>query len=334
MAEITFTFEVDGEPTSADSVVLSDPDGEYGFRVVDTNEVLVAVDEPMVEGDDGVYVYDLGEIEIDPQLTYEWWAKILYDNDTYWVQKFIYPTDDGENPGGTTVLRFVVVKDGEYQVLAEAPKLSNPTGSFGIAEMGTNAVIVADGTAFTANGSMYATSFTAEESIKYRYYVEAVVDSVTYFVGRTTQYTKSANLVIGRYTNSYKLEAKFGSDQIHKWLSLDDGDEPVDYAMREYDFIVQAEQELDDRLYGAFVESAYEDDIPRMIQDMATVLAGLKIYEAAGAVDAGAEGETPQQRYASMAKQLKRDLRAIKYGRIRLPGAGTPTEHPDFDKCE
>ena len=228
-------------------------------------------------------------------------------------------------------IRFVVVKDGAYVTLDDAPVLSSPTGGFGLVRTDTNVIVIADGTEMTASGTLYSADLVEpEENLTYRYYVEAVVDDVTYWVGRTTGLTRSSCLVIGRYTDSTKLADKFGADNVHKFMALDDGDEAIDYAMRMYQHIADAEQELDDRLFGAFVTGPFEDETPRLISQMATALAGVLIYEAQGSVDLDSDGK-PQHRYEAQRTWVDRTIKKLKYGRLRLDGVGSPTEAPNFD---
>jgi hypothetical protein len=313
MTLISFPWLIDDVPTDADSVVFSDAGGDFGLRRTDTEEVLIPAGTALDHDGVGEYSYDLDDPEAG--ITYEYWIRVVYDGETYHVQNFIDASD------GPTVktLRFVVVTAGAAVVLEDAPVLSNPTGSFGAVRVDTGAIVASDGEEFAASGSLYSVSFTEPaEGLTYRYYVEAVYGGTTYHLPRTTAYNNSAALVIGRYTDSTRIEAQFGVENVAKWLGIDDGDEPVDWALRMDRFIVAAEQQLDDLLRGGPCTVPFEEPAPEVIIDIATNLAAVRMYEARGVVDMHPETGQPQHRLQHQKKQAMYDLARIKAGQLRL----------------
>lgn len=315
MTLITFNWEVDGDPTDADTTpVLSNAGETFGARRTDTSATVVTALTPLVHASTGVYTYEITDPA--PGLAYEYWVRLVYDGETYHVQGYV--TGDGEAPGIKT-LRFVAVQAGAAIVLDAAPVLSSPTGSFGVVRIDTGVVVVADGEEFTASGSLYSVSFSEPaEDLTYRYYVEAVVGDVTYHLPRTTAYMLSAALVLGRYTDSTKIEAQFGVENVHKWLGIDDGDDAVDFALRMYKFIASAEQTIDDGLRGGPVSTPLTAPIPEAIVDIATALAGVRMYESRGVVDMNPETGAPQHRLQYQKKQAMNDLARIRNGSLRL----------------
>lgn len=314
MTLITFNWDVDGDPTDATSVVLSNEGATFGVRRSDTLATVVAAGAALAHPSTGVYTYEVTDPA--PGLTYEYWVRVVYDGETYHVQGYV--TGDGD-PLGTKTIRFVAVQSGAAIVLDDPPVLSNPTGSFGAIRIDTNAVVAADGQAFTASGSLYSTTFDEPaDDLTYRYYVEAVVDGVTYHLPRTTAYMLSAALVLGRYTDSTKIEAQFGVENVHKWLGIDDGDDAVDFALRMYKFIAAAEQAIDDALRGGPVSTPLTAPIPEAIVDIASALAGVRMYESRGVVDMNPETGAPQHRLQYQKKQAMNDLARIRNGSLRL----------------
>lgn len=311
MALITFPWLVDGEPENATSVELSDPTGSFGIRRSDTNEILVAAGEPLDNMGEGLYSYTL--VEPVNGLTYEYWIKAVYDNETYHVE---YSITGG---GDIKTLRFVLIDAGDVVTPDSVPSLSNPAGSYGIARVDTGEAVVADGTAMTANGTLFALTFNEPgEGLTYRYYVEVIYDGVTYHLPRTTAYMASAALVIGRYTNSQMIEQQFGVENVHKWLGIDDTDEAVDWALRMYRFIELVESELDAMLRGGRYSVPFTAPVPGTIRGIATSLAAVRIYESRGVVDMNAETGAAQHRLHYQKKDAERKIAAIKLGQLRL----------------
>lgn len=313
MTLISFPWTVDGEPTDATAVTFSNAGGTFGLRRTDNIQILIAAGTALTRESEGVYEYELD----DPQegLTYEYWIRVVYDGETYHVQNFV---DASDGPAVKTI-RFVLIEGGAAVVLDDPPVLSNPTGSYGAVRLDTGAIVVDDGEAFTASGSLYSVGITEPaDDLTYRYYVEAVHDGVTYYLPRTTAYMLSAALVIGRYTDSTKIEAMYGVENVHQWLGIDESDEAVDWALRMYRFIESVEQQIDDTLRGGPCTVPFEAPIPTAIIDAATALAGVRMYESRGVVDMNAETGAPQHRLAYQKKHAMNDLARIRNGSLRL----------------
>lgn len=77
MATIDYIYEVEGVPTDVDSIKLSDPNGTYGVRRVDTSAVVVADGTNMTRTSAGTYTYNLGAIPTQ----YEYYIEIIESND-------------------------------------------------------------------------------------------------------------------------------------------------------------------------------------------------------------------------------------------------------------
>ena len=316
MTLISYTVLVEGVPTDADSVVFSDPTGTFGLRRTDTQAVLVADGVALTRASQGVYTYNLTDPESG--LVYEYWIEVSYDGDTYRSQQFA--TGD-VGPEDVKRLEFVVVKDGAPVTLAQVPKLSSPNGAYGVARQDTAEVIVADGTAMTLVGStLYRYFFDDPEHLVYRYYIEAVVDGVTYHLPRTTALVSSAALVFGRYTDSTKIEAQFGVENVHKWLGIDDTDEAVDYALRMYALIAAAESQIDDLLRRSTLTVPFTTTIPSVVSDVATALAGVRMYESRGVTDFNPETGVPQHRLHYQKKEAEKKLAIMCTGQLRVAG--------------
>jgi hypothetical protein len=312
MATIKIIWKVEGVPTDADSVKLSAPDGSFGVRRVDTEAIVVADGTDMTRLSAGTYTHDLGEIAV----SHEYYVEVSYLGNTTYIHGFAGA--DGEAPAESTV-RCVVIKLGQLVALDDPPKLSNPTGSYGAIRTDTGATVVADGVSFTADGTLYSKSWTEPEpNLTYRYYVEIIHDGATYHLPRTTSYVKSAALVIGRYCTSVDIEQQYGVENIHKMLGIDESDDAIDYGLRLWRFVELAEQQIDDILRGGPYVVPFAASIPNTIRDAAATLAGVRAYEARGAIDTNPETGNPQHRYHHQAKAVEKILARIKAGELRL----------------
>lgn len=218
-------------------------------------------------------------------------------------------------------LTFCVAQAGELLLLDNPPNLSAPTGAYGAIRMDTGATVVADTTPYDLIGDfLYQLTFSAPEvGLDYRYYIEVVVDDVTYYLPRTTLQGLSAMLAVGRYTTSHQVENVFGVENHHKWLSLDGKDEAADYALRAYQFLDAAECEIDDYLRGGPCEVPFSaTDTPKLIANIAASLAGVKTYESRGVVDMNEATGQVQHRLQYQRKWVEEQLGRIKSGQIRL----------------
>ena len=318
---------VDGDYVEAESAKLSDPDGDYGIREVVSGDVIVADGEDLTFVNGDSYEY---EFEGEDGVSYEAWFEIVYDGETYWSNVIV---DGGGEILASKTLRFCVIKEGELVALEDYPRLSSPSGGYGVKNMAGGATVVEDGAAMgpEAGGTVFARTFSDDpEGSKYKFYVEVEVDDVVYFVPGTTKMVSSAMLAIGRYTDSTKIGQRFGEDNQHLWLSnaIDDGDEPVDYARRAYQFIVDAEAELDAMLLGVYVSGAFEETIPPTIVRLATDMAGVAMYEARGVDDINAETGEAFHRLRYTKKNCEATIRKIKLGLMTISGSASVVPNP------
>lgn len=302
------------------------PVGTFGVRRTDTMQELVnegtALDNPST----GVLSYEVEEPA--EGLVYEYWVSIVDEQGDPPTVIHDYVMGDGSDVGEAKVLRFVAVKDGAPVTLDSPPALSNPSGTFGVTRLDTGEQIVSDGTQYThVGGGYYTYGFASEEDAAYRYYVEAEIDEVTYYLPRTTQLISSAALAIGRYTDSRRIEEQFGIDNVHKWVALDDHDEAVDYAQRLYQQIADAEAEIDDALRDSAVPVPFTEDVPSLIVQIATQLAGVRLYESRGVIDWNPDTGQPSHRLQWHKKEAWQRLARLKAGQLRLSGE-TVVRHP------
>jgi len=311
---IYFEWNVDETLTNAASVVFEDPDAEFGLKRTDTDEVLVDAGTAFTNPSTGVYQYELD----DPaeELGYEYWIKIVdvVGEPPIYVHRFVNSGD-----GGPKVLKFVAIALGAAIVFDTAPQLSSPNADFGLKRLDTEAVVVSDGTSYThVSGGKYAATFTEPaDDLIYRYYVECEYGDITYYLPRTTNLIDSAYLAIGRYTDSYQIEQAFGIDNLHKWLAIDDHDEAVDYALRAYRFIADAEAEVDDLLRGGPCTVPFTV-VPSVISKIATNMAAVRMYEARGVVDTDDDTGAVRHRLGFAAKWADKEIGRIKSGQLRL----------------
>jgi hypothetical protein len=85
--QIAFSHTVNGTPTSATSVVLSDPTGAFGVKRNDTGGVVVADGTAMTQQSTGVYTYSFTDPA--PNLTYTYWLEWVYQGVTYRQERVI-----------------------------------------------------------------------------------------------------------------------------------------------------------------------------------------------------------------------------------------------------
>lgn len=322
MTLISIPFlDVDGEPTPAETALLSDPTGTFGIRrVLDSAVVVPDATALSVVGE--TYQYNFAGAE--EGVEYEAYFELTYDGDTYRTQYFF-----GEAEGPIRQLSFVAINLGEFAEFTDpVPKLASPTGGYGVKDLvvGTT-LVVANAEMATADDVLWTYSLEVpEESTRVRFYVKATIDDIEYCVPSVMSRVNSVMLAIGRYTNSYMIGQKFGHDNLYLWAgapaySAEESDEPVDLAQKISDFILQVEDRLDEELLGAYIAEEFTAPIPRIIKDIATTLAAVAIYEARG-VDDTTEGEVGGHRLSAAKKQALKDIRKIKLGLLPLTTLG------------
>jgi len=87
---LTIRTKVDDTLTDVTSVTLSDPTGTYGLRQGTGGTIVVADGTAMTKSATGTYTY---AVDLPTEgVTYTWWAEIVYQGETYHVQrKYHYP---------------------------------------------------------------------------------------------------------------------------------------------------------------------------------------------------------------------------------------------------
>jgi hypothetical protein len=319
---ITFTHSVDGVPTTADSVLLSDPTGTYGMRRSDTAALIVADDTALVEGDTGEYSYEVDDELLEDALTYDFWVEFTYDGETNRVQRFTLGSGEDQDQDDLTFVLIDATAGTPVPATATTVKLSSEFGSYG-AQFDNGSTSVADGTNYTMDDFLYTVSIpkSADAGVYSRFYTEVAYEGLTYWISRNTRWAKSSSLVLGRYTDSEQLEERFGKEELHKLFS---GDEAPDYAMRIGRTMARSEQWLDDELraWG----SPFTDE--STITLAATYATWLGLYEARGSVDVDPVQGFPVHRYSWVRKELERIMDGIRTSKIRLGSDDTP-RYPD-----
>lgn len=316
---------LDGTPIEVDSAKLSDPTGTFGVRRTDTLDVIVpdGTDLEFIDGD--TYQY---EFEGETDVSYEAWFEYVLDGEVYRSSLTITAVE----VVGTKTLTFVAIKNGELVEFDELPVLSSPSNQYGVKRLGDNEIMLAAGSQLLQVGDslLYARTFDeTTENAKYKFYVVTNIDDVEYIVPSTNVVADSAMLAIGRYTDSTRISARFGVDNMHLWLStpLADVDDPVDYARRAWEFISDAERRVDEAIYGPFVSGAFTGDIPAAITQAATELAGVLMYEARGIDDVNTETNEPMHRLRYVKRDVQERLRRINMGLIKISGDASVVPH-------
>lgn len=311
---IDFTFAVDDVPTDLLAAPrLSSPNSSYGLRRSDNAQIVVADNTVFTRTGVGTYRFDLGALDLGADVIYDYWIKYVYNGELFNLQRFIVGTGVAVEE---RVLRFVAIQAGVPIELLTVPRLSSPTETYGVVRTDTKVRVVADGTPYTpegGSGQLYRASFGEPVAgLTYRYYVEVTVGGVTYHIPSITRVVNSAILVLGRYTDSYKIQQMFSADSVHKWMTnnSDEGDEPTDYATRVHDFIYDAEGQIDEFVGRVFSEPPP----PRAAVWAATALAGVLMYEGSGIIDMNAVTGEPEHRYAAHRRRAENLMKRLRGG--------------------
>lgn len=327
-----FDFLADGAFLSAASLPILAGEGAVGYTLytADGDEIAerstIGVSQ-IYEGDDyGIYQAAVAEPEYDDH------GIVVWDDGAgnAVARPFAVGAAADQNtdePTDVKTLRVVVIESGALVELDAPPTLTNPSNSYGVIRLDSGETVLGAGAQYSdLGGGLYQRSFAEPEAdLLYRYYVRIEHGDAVYFLPRTTAYITSSALVIGRYTDSTRIEQQFGIENVHKWLGVDDSDAAIDYGLRLYAFIAAAENEIDDKLRSSGID--IPEVIPETIQRIATLLAGVRSYEARGVVDMNPETGAPEHRLAYQRKEAERLLAQLQLGAIRLAGDEL-TRHP------
>jgi hypothetical protein len=315
MVTISITWTGEGTPYS---VLFGNSGGSYGVRRTDTMATVIVAGVALDSEGSGVYSYTFEEPAAG--LTYEYSIAVVDEDGEPPV--YIHGYEEGTAAPAT--LDFVIVTAAGVTEADEDPTLSNPHATYGVKRLDTNETVVAAAEAFDEDGGLYSVEFNEPVAdLTYRYYIKAIVDEVTYYLPRTTAMIRSAALAIGRYTNSHNVEQQYGIDNVHKWCAIDDTDEAVDYGRRMYAAIAAAESEMDDSLRSSAYTIPFTAPIPAVVTEIATALAGVRMYEARGVTDFDPESGQPQHRLHFQKKEAWKRLAMIKAGQLRLDADAT-----------
>jgi hypothetical protein len=326
---LNFTWTIEDVLTDVQQLKFGDPTGTFGLRRPDTNEIIVAAGTNWVHVSDGTYQYDEDDLSLVPDTEYEYWIEVLYDNEYTRVQRLF--TFSGDPLGNEIILRFCVVKDGVIFEPETAPVLCSPSASYGVSQIG-GSVILAANTVFGNTNGLYAKAFNeVVDGSKYRYYVKVLGE----YVASTTELVRSSMLAVGRYTNSWQVALMYGADNMHLWLSLPGGktEEPVDYAMRAWQFVDEAEQQVDAGLGRSYfdgdgLEGDFADGVPRLIKTIATMLAGVLMYESRGVVDYDTQNNRVQHRLRWQREKVEKMLTQLRNGVVRIDAGISQPNYP------
>lgn len=337
-----FCLLKDGLVIASAELPIADGEGEVGFTVYGVDGTVLQSRNiygvvQVYDGDDyGIYqctvqitdpLVEAGAVVIDDGQGNAVIRSFMF------VEPAVGPGPPPEGPEKT--IKFCVVKDGALVTPPYAPVLDSPAHQYGVARTDTGAAVVASGTGMTPmGGGLYGHTFDQpEENLDYRYYVhliEAFPGSSEYYIPSTTNIVDSAMLAIGKYTDSHEVEKRFGADNVHLWLSLPGGDtdEPVDYALRAWRFINDAEEYINSRLCGAFYDGSWlEPPISPQVRRAAMLLSGVFMYEARGVSDRDdADGE-PQHRLRHERDEADKIIDQLAAGR-GCTGNGNNRAHP------
>lgn len=326
MTQILFEWRVDGALVDAEDVDFANQASTFGIRRTDTNEVLVAAGTPIPRTGPGQYEYPLTD-PVSGGLIYEYYIRVLYEGETYYIQNF--QEQGGEGEGVARIIRAMFLDvDGTPIEPSPAPELSSPTMSYGAKRLSDGATVIPAGTEMALVGDGYYAAYltSADESSRYRFYVHAVIDNISYYLpGVTNGQSWSVALTLGRYTDSYRIGQMIGHDNLYLWAGTPqygtaEADEPVDFATRLSEFIRSTENRLDEELFGTYVNVPFTVSIPQTIRDLATTLVAVAIYESRGVDDT--DGEGPAHRLSGAKRQAMKDIRRIKLGLLRVADIG------------
>ncbi len=117
---ITKTFTIDNVLTNVTSVVLSDPDGNFGVKRNDNDATVVADGTAMTNISTGVYRHTFTDPDLD--LAYTAWIEWVFDGDTFRDESQINGTTTAQSaaatPASSTVLATLTGSDITQEQLA------------------------------------------------------------------------------------------------------------------------------------------------------------------------------------------------------------------------
>jgi phage gp36-like protein len=117
---LTYTNTVDGVPTDADSVVLTDPTATFGVQRKDNNAIVVSAGTPFVHISAGNYAYSF--IDPAPNLLYRYYIKVVIGAIVQYIERetSIAPAAGIDLVGRYASSAGMSAKFGVYNILAWA----------------------------------------------------------------------------------------------------------------------------------------------------------------------------------------------------------------------
>jgi hypothetical protein len=214
-------------------------------------------------------------------------------------------------------IRFEPLVDGVFNALDASPTFNNPAGSIGAVTAGGQ-VVFTPGTFLEVREYGYGKEYDETLLIDpvVRYYIRFVYRGKTYHLAGQTGET-GGPLSVGRYTNSTFLYRMFGEGNVTDWANF--GATSVATAAARIDEAVNyADNYVDTYLSGGVVKVPFTDPIPDVVSDAATIIAGVRLYEARGSLTADSDAtEAPTHIYTAARKKAGRILSGIRAGRLR-----------------
>jgi phage gp36-like protein len=133
------------------------------------------------------------------------------------------------------------------------------------------------------------------------------------------------------YTTPGKVREKFGTSNVNAWADLDNTKDAE---------AIELTVETNIELVGAYINDYLRprftvpfDPVPDSIEQIATLLTGVFLYEGRGIQDSDAEGR-PVHKLSIMRKIAEAWLRDIRAGNRALPGITGPISVPGVLKSE
>ena len=223
------------------------------------------------------------------------------------------------------IIAFKVHRDGVPIVYSDVV-LEDPTAAYGMRNKDDLSVVLAAGAVLVADGSGgWTYTFTPTDGIDYEWYVKATEDTVdSYFYDAHDGSTGSAITITSRYTSVDLVNRRFGADVVNKWCQVN-GADADDILVHQSVAITTAEDYIDAVLRDGIYDVPFTGTIPSMITNIATMLAGVNMYEAKGVLDWSPDTGQPQHRLHFQRAQAMDLLNNIRIGRVKLTTAPAAT---------
>lgn len=192
--------------------------------------------------------------------------------------------------------------------------------TYGVREVEGLSVLVAAGTALTDEGDgSWSYTIPTLVGFDYELYYKATESgSDSYYYGYIDGDTGEELSTEGRYTSLGRINSMFGQANVAKWSQVN-GAATLDVLRIQGAAIVDAEAYIDAALRNnSQYVVPFTSPIPAHITTIATILAGVNMYEAKGVLDWDPESGRPTHRLHYQRKRAMTDLDRIRTGRIHI----------------